>query len=215
MPYVSSRGARLQPSSPSSVVPTSPQPKRMGRPPSPVVAARRAEHKKLNVGVSALAREVGLTNQAVGRKLSMGMTPDEIRMRAGIRVGKDSKNGLLSTQPKMELDFAVIEAQEETRHQAERRKEVALANEREIIVAQKRGELIPRTQVMNFVSGRFVALRDRLMRFGQENQDAIAVEAGGEAGKAAAVGSYIEGKMREILEDLAEYTGAGVEGTTS
>lgn len=41
--------------------------------------------KTMNVGVSALAREVGLTASAIGQKLNKGMTPDQIRTEAEMR----------------------------------------------------------------------------------------------------------------------------------
>lgn len=174
--------------------------------------------KITGLGLSKLAIEVGMSRQSVMWKLHRGLTPDQIRDEAGIKVKKKRitkhtdpidiplPSGVVATEEEEEEYEEVDEdgkPKKETRFAAETRKQVALANEREILVAQRRGELMARVNVANFLSSTFVAVRDRLMRLGPENQDAFAAAAGGV--NAAAVGEAVDRKVREILEELANY----------
>ena len=62
----------------------------------------------------------------------------------------------------------------ETHVEALRRKEVALANLKEVELAQRRGDLIPLVQVNAWFSGCIVSARDILLRIGPELRDRLA-----------------------------------------
>lgn len=64
----------------------------------------------------------------------------------------------------------------ETEASADRRKAIALANERELTVAQKRKELLPVRELNTWFAGCIVACRNTLLRIGPEHRDRLAAE---------------------------------------
>lgn len=64
----------------------------------------------------------------------------------------------------------------ETEGSADRRKAIALANERELTVAQKRKELMPVREVNAWFAGCIVGARNVLLRIGPELRDRLAAE---------------------------------------
>jgi hypothetical protein len=177
-----------------------------------------------NVGVRALAREVGLAEPTVTIKLNRGMTPDQIREQQAVkrRVGKagltDQENGkstgkktgkedsgFRSYSPsnpkagKMKEPTAVVAPspapplvppptkvvaevgpdtvkQRESFYEARERKEIALANEKELMVMMRRGDVAPIVQVNAWFSGCIIKARDILLRMGPELRDRLAAE---------------------------------------
>jgi hypothetical protein len=86
----------------------------------------------------------------------------------------------------------------ETLVQAQLRKEQALANLRELEVAQKRGELAPVGVLNVFMGGQIIKARDALMRIGQELCDRLAF-----ASAPADCRRMIDDEVRRALGDLS------------
>jgi hypothetical protein len=116
-----------------------------------------------NRGVSDLARRARCSTTTVSKKLLAGKSAEQIiaeaeawRMQETTRASTDSGNV-------------------ETFNQAQRRKEVAIADLRELELKQKRGELVQISDVNAFVSGMVVRARDILLRVAPELRDRLAV----------------------------------------
>lgn len=68
------------------------------------------------------------------------------------------------------------DAEPETLVSAQRRKEIATANQRELDYRQKVGELVPRYQMEQWLAGSILAAKDILLKIGPELRDKLAAE---------------------------------------
>ena len=145
-----------------------------------------------NVGVAALAREIGLTEAAVSKKMTAGMTADEIRAEARRRKGQRpisktaQKEAAKAPQTRRspgrpptpsEYDL-IIQGRERMNEMeaAKLRRQKALAERQEIEVLVRRGELIPLAHVRTWMSKFLTEGRDTLLQGPSELQDALAAE---------------------------------------
>jgi hypothetical protein len=134
--------------------------------------------KVVNVGVNALAREVGLSSTTISKKLKAGQTPDQIRQECAQRQGR---RGPLPNKPPMdksEYDLVVkgrerLNAMDEMKF----RRAKALAERGELENALRRGELIPVAYVRQWGSRFLTDARDTLLTGPSELQDILAAEA--------------------------------------
>lgn len=133
----------------------------------------------MNVGVAALAREVGLSEAAVSRKMKAGQTPDQIRRSAAQRKGikpPNTKGPGRAAKPS-EYDL-VIQSHErgDALEEAKLRRAKALAEHQEIDNMLRRGELMPVAYVRLWASRFLTDGRDELLKGPSEMQDALAAE---------------------------------------
>jgi len=77
---------------------------------------------------------------------------------------------------------------------------VAIADLRELEVAQKRGELLPASEVNAFISGMIIRARDILLRIAPELRDRLAT-----CSDAVECERLIDDEVRRALRELAEY----------
>jgi hypothetical protein len=129
-----------------------------------------------------LAKESGYSRPAVDELLAKGATPEDI-----IEKGK--------TRTKTQA-----EPKDETFLEAERRKQIALADLKELELAHKRGELVNKDEVNNFFGGLFLKARDILSHIAPELKDRLAHET-----DPVQIESLIDAEVRRALELLAEY----------
>jgi hypothetical protein len=142
----------------------------------------------VNVGVNALAREVGLSPQAISKKLLAGKTPDQIRQEAEQRRGtapgkKSAPSKKPSTAPgrppSTPAEYDLIREGRErigALDDAKLRRAKALAERSEIENALRRGELIPVAYVRTWGSRFLTDARDTLMTGPSELADTLAAE---------------------------------------
>lgn len=138
--------------------------------------------KVVNVGVNALAREVGLTSPTVSKKLRDGQTPDQIRRAAAQRQGRiesgQKVRGPKSKPPTASEYDLVIKGRTrlDAIDDAKLRRARALAERGELENALRRGELIPVAYVRQWGSRFLVDARDTLLTGPSELQDILASE---------------------------------------
>jgi len=168
-----------------------------------------------------IAKKAGLTRQAISYKVKRGMTHAEIIAQAkerkglaakgqrnkadkgahlhGVKKGKHSakKRG----RPAGSLGAVAKEAQEakESFNSASLRKEVALANLKEIEEAQKRGELISVEMARNYMTSMVVRARDCWMGIA-DLTDRIRQEPDGIVAR-----QLVEKEVRRGLEELEKF----------
>ena len=138
------------------------------------------------VSYAELAREVGLTASAVSYKIRRGMSVDEIR-REGARRELARSNGTLkgkaaqagvpksvyaarkagiepplgsSAHPGAATGHRKAAKPEEELYDAQTRKDIALANLKELEEAKLRSELVPVAHVVNFMASAVMRCRD-------------------------------------------------------
>ena len=110
-----------------------------------------------------MARRARCSTTTVSKKLLAGKSAEQIISEA-------------EAWRKEEAGRAAVDCGEtESFNQAQRRKEVAIADLRELELKQKRGELVPVSDVNAFVSGMVVRARDILLRVAPELRDRLAV----------------------------------------
>jgi DNA-binding HxlR family transcriptional regulator len=145
--------------------------------------------KVVNVGVNALAREVGLTPATVSKKLKQGQTAAQIRREAAQRQGRAPEGrapeGKLRASgrtpvgrpPQSEYDLVVkgrerMNALDEMKF----RRAKALAERSELDNMLRRGELIPVAYVRQWASRYLTDGRDMLLTGPSELADTLAAE---------------------------------------
>jgi hypothetical protein len=124
-----------------------------------------------NLGVSDLARKARTSTSTVSKKLLAGKTAEEIiaeaeawREQQSIQAVKRATCGSVANGSSGDVEsFAA----------AQRRKEVAIADLRELELKQKRGELVSMSEVNAFISGMIIRSRDILLRIGPELRDVL------------------------------------------
>src|ERR1700680_4506229 len=115
-----------------------------------------------NRGVSDLARRARCSTTTVSKKLLAGKSAGQIIAEA-------------EAWRKQDTTRAAVDCGDlESINQAQRRKEVAIADLRELELKQKRGELVAVSEVNAFVSGMIVRARDILLRIAPELRDRLA-----------------------------------------
>ena len=145
---------------------------------------------------SELARRSGYTRQTVIAKLQKGLTQDQILQQA-----KDRENNVKreSAAPGAPENFT----------DAQTRKEIALANLRELEYKVKAGELIQLANVNEWLSTMILRSRDVLLRIAPELKDKLAQEQ-----DPINVELMIDLEVRRALQELAKPLKKNVIDTT-
>jgi hypothetical protein len=143
--------------------------------------------KRRAAGPTEIARLAGVSKQLASRKLRQGKTPAQIIAEAEAARTARKANGHAASIPSAPT-FAAAQC----------RKENALAVLRELEVATRMGELIPRYQVTGFLSRGLVAFRDALLRLPGELSDRLAAET-----SPAVVHDILDGRLRDALQGFA------------
>lgn len=134
----------------------------------------------VNVGVNALAREVGLASTTISKKLQAGQTPDQIREACAQRQGRQGSRGPQPKRPPMRRDEYDLVVKGKKRlddfDEAKLRRARALADRGELENALRRGELIPVAYVRQWASRFLSDGRDALLAGPSELQDVLAAE---------------------------------------
>src|ERR1043165_2697873 len=125
--------------------------------------SNRPRNFQNNKGVNELARKAGVSITTASRKLRQGKTPDEIIREALLWKARQDKE-----------DKKAKDQDEETFSEAQRRKEVALANKYELENKIKLNELAPIGEVNAWVSGMILRARDIMVRISPELCDRLA-----------------------------------------
>jgi hypothetical protein len=133
----------------------------------------------VNVGVSALAREIGQSPATVSKKLKNGQTPEQIRQAAAQKAGRAPTNrkGMGTPPTATEYDLVVqgrerLSAMDEMKF----RRAKALAERQEIENMLKRGELLPVAYVRKWATRYLTDGRDMMLAGPSELQDVLAAE---------------------------------------
>lgn len=119
-----------------------------------------------NKGVSEIARAAGCSTSTVSNKLKRGKTREQI-----IQEAQDYRDQQANQPPKL-----VTPEDGESFANAERRKEIAWANLRELELATKSGELVPVAEINAWMAGCIVEARNILIRIAPELRDKLAIE---------------------------------------
>jgi hypothetical protein len=139
-------------------------------------------------GVNALAREIGTSAQTVSRKRQQGKTDEQIRQEA------------IDHQTK-ELEKKSVDRVSYT--EAQRRKEMALAELRELDLAKARGEVASTVEVNQYVATMILRAREILLRMAAELGDRVA-----QTSDPIECRRLIETEVHRALRQLAEFTAA-------
>jgi len=131
----------------------------------------------VNMGVSALAREVGLSAAAVSKKMKAGQTPDQIRQDAARRQGRGPSHGPGRPPLPSEYDL-IIKGREHTNalDDAKLRRARALAERQELENMLRRGELLPVAYARQWATRFLTDGRDTLLAGPSELADTLAAE---------------------------------------
>ena len=132
----------------------------------------------MNVGVSALARETGLSNSTVSAKLKSGQTADEIRAGAARNQGRvPTKRRVPSKPTPSEYDMSIeSRARFEALEDAKLRRARALAERQELENMLRRGELMPVAYARQWGVRFLIDGRDELLKGPSELADSLAAE---------------------------------------
>jgi hypothetical protein len=131
-----------------------------------------------NVGVAALARECGISQAAISKKLKAGKTPDHIRMVAAQKQGR-APNRKGPGRPPLPSEYdLVIQGRErmDALEEAKLRRAKALAERQELENMLRRGELLPVSYVRRWATRFLIDGRDEMLRMGSELGDTLAAE---------------------------------------
>jgi hypothetical protein len=133
----------------------------------------------MNVGVAALARECGVSEATVSKKMKAGKTADQIRREAAQRKGiAPNRHGPGRPAKPSEYDL-VIEARSryDALEEAKLRRAKALAERQEIENMLRRGELMPVAYARKWGIQFLMEGRDELLKGPSELADDLAAEA--------------------------------------
>lgn len=137
--------------------------------------------KPRTIGSRQLARDSGYAQAHVSRMMLKGMTPAEIRRKGAERqaLSASAKKGSVIDKRAHVERHAEMHGTPSPRHtpgrvptavngedlrHAQTRKEIALADQREMENAARRGELVPRVQVEIYISEGIVKCKDVLLK---------------------------------------------------
>jgi hypothetical protein len=135
----------------------------------------------VNVGVNALAREVGLTPTTISKKLKQGQTPEQIRRDAARKQGRaptTNRKGA-GRPPETESEYDLLmqgRARLDALDEMKFRRAKALAERQEIDNMLKRGELLPVSYVRQWATRYLTDGRDMLLVGPSELADTLAAE---------------------------------------
>jgi len=151
--------------------------------------------KTVNKGVVALAKEAGVTPALVSRKLKQGRTRDQILLEAAER---RQRMGVVLTpavnKPK---------PRDENFVDAQRRKESALADLRELELSEKRKELLSAAEVSTAIHGLISSAKSKLLLLGDELGDRLAAES-----DPIRCRELVNAEVRNALTALSNYKAA-------
>lgn len=133
-------------------------------------------HLRENKGVGELARRAGVSVSTASQKLKRGKTPEQIIEEAATwrqqQAEKQAREGVRAKAPESSNGVDGGESYSE----AQRRKEVALANLRELELNVKSGDLTPVSEINAWVAGMIIEARNILLRIAPELRDRLAIE---------------------------------------
>jgi hypothetical protein len=139
-----------------------------------------AQHRIMNVGVAALAREIGVSEATVSKKMKAGKTADQIRSEAAQRKGiapPNTKGPGRAPAKKSEYEMIIkSRSRYDDMEEAKLRRQKALADRQEIENMLRRGELLPVSYVRKWASRLLVEAKDELLRTPSELADTLAAE---------------------------------------
>lgn len=134
----------------------------------------------VNMGVSALAREINLSAAAVSKKMKAGMTAEQIRQEAARKKGLPPVgNSHGPGRPLLPKEYDLVVQGRERMDKLDEmkfRKAKAMAERSELDNMVRRGELIPVSYVRTWASRFLTDGRDTLLAGPSELQDALAAE---------------------------------------
>jgi hypothetical protein len=131
-----------------------------------------------------LAKQSGYSRPAVDELLAKGATPEDIiEMGQARNAGEPEPTG-----------------PGETFLSAKRRKEIALADQRELELKQMAGDLVSIDDVNHWVASMILRARDILIRIGTEHRDRLAQET-----DPIKVQEVIDAEVHRALRELAEF----------
>ncbi len=171
-----------------------------------------------NIGVNALARELGLLPQQVSVMMSGGLTKEQIRekykkapeapvVKKYVAAGRPASVPSVLPPPPPPKPVEVQVPEEETYSQADLRLKIALANEREQKVAILTGKL-REVDLMNAWFGEIIVTAVGMMtRIGSENRDRLAAE-----DDPGACQKIIDDEVRRVLDKLKVMDGTREHG---
>lgn len=178
----------------------------------------------VNMGVSALAREVGLTPAAISQKMKAGQTADQIRRDMAQRQGTAPKvqpsrakvkgNSIGPGRPPIasEYDLVVKGRQRmDALDEMKFRRAKALAEHQEIDNMMKRGELLPVSYVRQWASRFLTDGRDEILKMPGELADPLAAETDPQK-VAAALRAWAERVMAKFQQLEQLWGGDAAEG---
>jgi hypothetical protein len=133
----------------------------------------------MNVGVAALARECGISEATVSKKMKAGKTADQIRTEAAQRKGvAPNRHGPGRPAAKQSEYDMILKAR--TRYdemeQAKLRRQKALAERQEIENMLRRGELMPVSYARKWGLRYLIDGRDEMLKGPSELADELAAE---------------------------------------
>jgi hypothetical protein len=165
---------------------------------------KRKTSTKSEVGVRELARRVGVSGHLVSRKRRQGKSDEQITREAQLRAnllriqGKSGK--AVSIAPTSDWKRRTQEEDVEDFASAQARKEVALANLRELEEAEKRRNLLPADEVRDAVNGMVIGARAKLLVIGDELADKLA-----STSNAIKCREMVDERVAQALAELTEY----------
>jgi hypothetical protein len=145
-----------------------------------------------NKGVSEVARKAGVSITTASRKLGAGKTPEEVIAEAQVYREKQTRRDRRSTEPGSDESF----------YEAQRRKEVALADLRELELKTKNGDLVPVAEINAWVAGMIVEARNILLRIAPGLRDRLAMEI-----EPAEIDRLISLEIDRALQSLSKFGG--------
>jgi hypothetical protein len=139
-------------------------------------------------GVNELARELSISATTTSRKRSQGKTDDQIRQEAIEYKAKELEKNTVDR-----ISFT----------EAQRRKETALAELRELELAKARGEVAPTKEINQYVATMILRAREILLRMPAELSDRVA-----QTSDPIECKRLLEAEIHRALRQLAEFTAA-------
>ena len=140
---------------------------------------KKAASRRVNVGVSALARETSQSPSSVSQKLKEGQTADKIRADAARKQGRATATKKAPGRPRVPSEYDMVIASR-TRYdemeQAKLRRQKALAERQEIENMLRRGELMPVSYARKWGLRYLIDGRDEMLKGPSELADELAAE---------------------------------------
>jgi hypothetical protein len=142
---------------------------------------KKATSKRVNVGVSALARETGQSPSSVSQKLKEGQTAEKIRADAARKQGRaPTATKKAPGRPKVPSEYDMVIASRsryDAMEEAKLRRQRALAERQEIENMLRNGELMPIAYARKWGLRFLIDGRDEMLKGPSELADELAAEA--------------------------------------